>query len=224
MSIARQTLAPGDKLPTYRHPVERCVFVVAGSLEVRVAGDSFNAGPEHLIAIPAGVSNQIHNVGRTQSVHLDVYLPTPDPGTVLDEPCAPTSDPAPANTLRPVTEAGFTFPKEGDTGLAVHWLARRETGSRAAVNVIQSQPGSGSPPLHIHEFVQVYFQLAGELTARVAGVEYTLAAGDMVAIPPGVAHEQQNMTDRPERHFTVNSREPAAPMSEWDPPVEFQRK
>ena len=222
VAVAREALTPGEETPTHRHPVEQCVFVVDGSLQIELGRDTFAIGAEHLVLIPAGTPHRIRNVGDQVSHHLDVYLPTPDPGTPADEACVAGSDPAPAGAVRPVTEEGFTFPKPGDPGLGVHWLARRESGSRACINVIESQPGSGSPPMHIHEFVQIYYQLAGELTARVAGVEYVLRPGDLMAIPPGVPHEQENTSGAPERHFTVNSQEPVYDMSLWDAPVEFR--
>ena len=58
------------------------------------------------------------------------------------------------------------------------------------VTEMRREPGSESPPPHLHRrHLECFYVLAGELTFTAGGHELKTAAGSWVQIPPGVPHE-----------------------------------
>jgi quercetin dioxygenase-like cupin family protein len=61
-------------------------------------------------------------------------------------------------------------------------------------------PAGKAPPKHFHPAQHEHFEvLAGNLTARVEGVERVLGPGDTIEIPSGAVHQLWNAGDVPAR-------------------------
>lgn len=55
---------------------------------------------------------------------------------------------------------------------------------------------------HAHDYYEFYFFLEGNVSIRIDGTEYPLKTGNMILIPPGVAHQAIiHNTDIPYRRF-----------------------
>jgi uncharacterized cupin superfamily protein len=72
-------------------------------------------------------------------------------------------------------------------------------------------PGKVLCPYHVHLVNEEGFLvMGGEMSVRLDGMEYTLRAGDLVAIPPGPdgAHQFLNRSDRPAHLFAASTKIP----------------
>jgi quercetin dioxygenase-like cupin family protein len=96
------------------------------------------------------------------------------------------------------------------TGFAYQSMLDRSTGSESLrLNVLQVQPGAGSPDYHIHAFAQLYVILEGEMTIDVGRARMLAARHSLVCLPPGVVHRNFNASSRVERHISLLVPEPA---------------
>ena len=91
---------------------------------------------------------------------------------------------------------------EGGLRFAADWadIARRIGGRKLGAGHWVVPPGKASVPYHAHRVnEELAFVLGGELRVRLNGREHLLAAGDLVAFPPGSdsAHQFLNRGDRP---------------------------
>ncbi len=111
----------------------------------------------------------------------------------------------PADGGRPATEAvvggdGFVAERPG---LRVELLADIEA---IGIAEVRSEPGSPSPPTHLHRLhVESFYVLEGELTLTAAGRELRAGAGSWVQVPPGVSHTFAFTGDRPTRFLNLHS-------------------
>jgi len=111
--------------------------------------------------------------------------------------------PRPAHVIR-VDESRF----EG-MGFAYQSLADRSTGCRSLrLNLLQVQPGAGSPDFHIHAFAQLYVILDGEMTIDVGRARLRAPRHSIVCLPPGVVHRNFNASNAVERHISLLVPEP----------------
>ncbi|MGK6323774.1 cupin domain-containing protein [Sphingomonas sp. DT-51] len=72
---ARIDIAPGATAPWHRHPGEEVIYVIEGTLEYQLDGQSpatFKAG--EVLFIPAGVAHKAHNPGTTNGAELATYI------------------------------------------------------------------------------------------------------------------------------------------------------
>jgi mannose-6-phosphate isomerase-like protein (cupin superfamily) len=98
---------------------------------------------------------------------------------------------------------------EGE-GFAYQSLADRTMGAQSMrLNVLQVQPGSGSPDFHIHAFAQLYVILEGEMTLDIGRARLRAARNSVVCLPAGVVHRNFNASSHIERHVSLLVPEPA---------------
>ena len=72
---ARIDIAPGVTAPWHRHPGEEVIYVIEGTLEYQLEGQSaatFKAG--EVLFVPAGVAHKAHNPGTTNGAELATYI------------------------------------------------------------------------------------------------------------------------------------------------------
>ena len=81
-------------------------------------------------------------------------------------------------------------------------LRGEQTGSRLSVVENVVPPRSG-PPLHVHDFDEVFYLLDGELVIQVGDHVETARTGDLVFAPRGVPHALVNRTDDDARCLLV---------------------
>ncbi len=94
-------------------------------------------------------------------------------------------------------------------GFAHQSLADRTTGAGSMrINVLQVQPGAGSPDFHIHAFAQMYVILEGEMTIDIGKARVRAPQNSIVVLPPGVVHRNFNASSGLERHISLLVPEP----------------
>jgi quercetin dioxygenase-like cupin family protein len=116
-----------------------------------------------------GFADYLRAMRDGNSVSFDQHPPPPDGG-------------------RPRTEAvvgGEGFVSERP-GLRVALLTDTE---EIGISEAWSEPGSPSPPPHLHRrHVESFYVLEGEMTFTAGGRELRAEAGSWVQVPPGVPH------------------------------------
>jgi quercetin dioxygenase-like cupin family protein len=81
-------------------------------------------------------------------------------------------------------------------------LRGEETGGHVSVTEIVVPPGAG-PPLHMHDFDEVFYMLEGELIFQIDEALVTKGAGELAFAPRNVAHALANHSDAPARYVLV---------------------
>lgn len=87
---------PGGGSPEglHTHVVEQVFYVLAGTMTVEVAGQRSEVGPGGLVRFPRGVPHRNWNAGTTETIHLSITGPAPDPATPF---ALPAEEPHPAS-------------------------------------------------------------------------------------------------------------------------------
>ncbi|MGE0503455.1 MAG: cupin domain-containing protein [Rhizobiaceae bacterium] len=196
---AIRIIAP-DASPLQSCSVDRVLFVLSGAAAVTIGTETFEAPQHALVLLPAGTPHRIGGEARL----LDVLAP------------APSAEPFHPATARTVESAsGLVRPLLAENfskgGFAYQSLADRASGSaNLRVNIVEVQPGAGSPDFHIHAFDQFYFILAGRMHVEVGRKLMVAEAGSLVHLPAGIVHRNYNLDPEAETHVTLIAPEPAA--------------
>jgi mannose-6-phosphate isomerase-like protein (cupin superfamily) len=113
--------------------------------------------------------------------------------------------PPPPEGARPPTDAvvgsdGFVF---DGPGLRVALLADVE---EIGISEAWSDPGSPSPPPHLHRrHVESFYVLEGEMAFTAGGRELRAEAGSWVQVPPGVPHTFASPGNHPARFLNLHT-------------------
>jgi quercetin dioxygenase-like cupin family protein len=81
-------------------------------------------------------------------------------------------------------------------------LRGEEAGGHVSVTEIVVPPHAG-PPLHTHDFDEVFYMLEGELVFQVGDALVTKRAGELSFAPRNVPHALANQSDAPARYVLV---------------------
>jgi quercetin dioxygenase-like cupin family protein len=79
-------------------------------------------------------------------------------------------------------------------------LRSEQSGGEVAVVELT---GSGSPPLHRHDFDETFYLLEGELTFQLGDERFTRRAGELAFAPRGVPHTYANLSGAPARALLI---------------------
>lgn len=169
---------------------ERLALVLSGEARLETLGATKLARAGDALLIPAGVEGEI--VGDASTTWLDITAPVSEPALRQD---------AAVFSLDPSRFEG--------EGFAYQRLAERAAGATTmAMNLIQVQPGSGSPDFHIHHFAQIYLIQEGEMTIDIGRRRLRAGPSTVVFLPEGVVHRNFNAADGIERHVSLLAPEP----------------
>src|SRR3954468_7839889 len=80
-------------------------------------------------------------------------------------------------------------------------LRSEDTGGHVSVTEIVVPPRTTGPPLHTHDFDEVFYLLEGELIFRVEEALVTRSAGEVSFAPRNVPHALANHSDAPARYL-----------------------
>lgn len=170
-------------------PVERFALILSGEATLATPTMQSSAPTGSLIFIPAGKAGGVSGAADAQWVEIEAPSA---PG--LTEPRVIRVDPT-------RFEGG---------GFAYQSLADRSNGAQSMrLNVLQVQPGSGSPDFHIHAFAQLYVILEGEMTLDIGRARQVAKRNSIVCLPAGVVHRNFNGSNHLERHVSLLVPEPA---------------
>lgn len=81
---------PGDGSPAgmHTHVVDQLFYILSGTMNLEIAGQTYVAGPGTLVVFPAGVPHRNWNGGMEATVHLAFNSPLPAPGEPFARPVA----------------------------------------------------------------------------------------------------------------------------------------
>jgi mannose-6-phosphate isomerase-like protein (cupin superfamily) len=213
---------PGVEGPArHTHASDQIYAVLEGTTTVELGAEERAVGPLGSVFIPAGVPHHNRNDGDVDEVHIEVIAP----GGFLQPIATPTDSTDAKGLPYRTTEPAATNGNGG--GFATTYLVNRESGSlHASVYLAELAPGASGPPLHVHDFDQLYFVIEGTLEVQIGLAEHVVGANTLVVLPAGVPHKQRNASDTAvERHLTILVPEPELPHSPehpWDVAVALQ--
>lgn len=91
----------------------------------------------------------------------------------------------------------------------------RSGGTNAMVRYVVTPAGGGSPAgLHVHDFEQLFYIIAGEMHIEIDGDEFVAAPGTLVVFREGVPHRNWNGGTEETVHLAIN-----APLPDPDAPI-----
>ena len=179
----------GGEYSSEMRDTERFALVLSGAAQLHSARGRNQAGIGNVVFIPARTAGAI--AGGTDATWLEIEAPTAQP--LAAEPQLLAIDPS----------------KFEGEGFAYQSLIDRSKGaSSLRMNVVQVQPGSGSPDYHIHAFAQIYLIIAGEMTIDIGRKRLSAKANSLVFLPAGLVHRNFNASQQIERHVTLLVPEP----------------
>ena len=183
----------GEAAATRSEGVERYALIIEGEARLVAGGQSYRARRGELIFIPAGIPAAV----------------TGDEDTVWAEIEAPVTGKTQAAEAREARVIPIDQSKFEGQGFAYQSLIDRTGGAQTLrMNVLQVQPGAGSPDYHIHAFAQIYLIQEGEMTLDVGRQRLVAGANSLVVLPPGVVHRNFNSSGAIERHVSLLVPEP----------------
>jgi mannose-6-phosphate isomerase-like protein (cupin superfamily) len=68
MEVWHQVMAPGAETPVHRHACEEVIFVVSGSGQVTIEGETYEFQSDSTLVVPPDDVHQILNTGRNDLV------------------------------------------------------------------------------------------------------------------------------------------------------------
>ena len=99
LTVFRERIAPGDRIPLHEHTIEELLLVDEGTIEVALGDERRVVEADAVVFIPARMAHGFRNVGE-QEARIHAVFPArevairylernPAPGTEDDEPAAP---------------------------------------------------------------------------------------------------------------------------------------
>ena len=82
-------------------------------------------------------------------------------------------------------------------------LRSEETGGHVSVTEIVVPPHTAGPPLHTHDFDEVFYMREGELIFQVGDALVTKGAGELSFAPRNIPHTLANQSNEPARYLLV---------------------
>lgn len=174
----------GDGVPEHVHAYDELFLVREGRLRFAVGGEAVEAGAGDVVLGPAGLPHAFERIGpgRAEAVnlHLARCFAWAEPGSVT---------PAPGAAARVARRAEW----EQAPG---RWSGRvegRSLGTAATVLFFTADgPGEG-PPLHVHDYDEVFVIRRGRAAFTVGDMRLEAGAGDVVFGPAGVPHKFESL-------------------------------
>jgi mannose-6-phosphate isomerase-like protein (cupin superfamily) len=204
-------LAPGAQpLGLYTLPVEQSYVVLSGKLNVQIGTRRFVAEPDTLVLIPPGVPHETWNAGAEPETDLEVVAPAPSRSLVgMMRPAQPQNVADAAQLIHVPPPLGKLVGGTGHASLNERQLADRKLGSKYLFERLgEVLPGSGSEPLMIHPFDQIYFVRRGKMFFHYGFYTYEVPANALFVIPNGVVHEDTNKGDTILSYVQLNLPQP----------------
>jgi quercetin dioxygenase-like cupin family protein len=198
--------------PLHHHEFDETFHVLDGEITFQVREELFTAGPGALVFAPGGVPHTLANLGDAPARYVLLCTPAGFEGYFGRLAAEAAGEEPPAWTLAPtppVTTVGGQIGDRGDIAAAtpiapagdrfnvvVHG---EQNDGRIGVMLNRMPAGMTGPPLHHHEFEEMFYLLEGELTFQIEDELVAKGPGEIVFVPGGVAHAFSNRGDAPAR-------------------------
>ena len=200
-AVAVSVAAGWSGPPLHHHAFDEVFYVLEGELTFQVGDELIAAGPNTLLFAPGDSVHTLANHSATRSRYLLLCTPAgferrfdpgAAPGTIPETiVVGDTIDAGPARRLPPVPRG-------------INVLVRGEHGAgRVAVMDNAVAPVFAGPPLHHHDFDELFYVVEGELTFQLGDSVVTRRAGELAFAPRGVHHTWANHSGEPGRTLIV---------------------
>ena len=202
--------------PLHHHPFDETFYVLDGRLTFQLGDELVEAGPGTLVFAPGGTPHAIANLGDRAARYLVLCTPAGFE-RYFDRIAADVAGtPPPPEAEGPIPETVVVGPGFGDRVDAatprlltpvpegINVLVRSED-SEARVGAMDNVVGAGvdGPPLHHHDFDELFYVLDGELTFQLGRDVVTRRAGELAFAARGVHHTFANHSGAPARTLIV---------------------
>lgn len=101
LTVFKEKIAPGNKIPLHQHTIEEVLFVDEGEIKVTVGEEQKMVTPGAIVFIPPKTQHGFQNVGKTvakihavfpsREISIRYLERNPAPGTEGDDPQPPIS-------------------------------------------------------------------------------------------------------------------------------------
>jgi quercetin dioxygenase-like cupin family protein len=215
-SVTRVQLGPGGGIASHAHASEQSVYVLGGTLTLRVDGRSLELGEGDGALVPPGIGHAFvagHSGAR--------WVEAGSPPTRLAPPsdCWPVAepvDPTPgeyAARFRAAGAAPATRPADALVvfgGSSIRMLVDARLGAVLhTLFTVRFEPGAALGA-HDHPFEEAYLVLEGRIDAICEGERITLGEGDALWTSVGCIHGFENPYDLPVRWLETQAPQPPA--------------
>jgi quercetin dioxygenase-like cupin family protein len=217
IALVRHTVPAGwEGPPLHHHAFDETFYVLDGELTFQLGEGLATAGPGALAFAPGAAVHTLANRGPEAARYLLLCTPAGFE-RYFDRLAAEMAgtDPPP-EAAGPVPETAVVGPPLGgrqDLGPAtplapgsgrINVLLRgEESGGRISLMDNRVPPGRPGPPLHRHDFDELFVVLDGELTFRLGEERIARRAGEVAFAPRGVDHTFANLADAEARTLIV---------------------
>jgi len=86
VSCIKTPRGEGSPAGMHTHVVDQLFYILSGTMNLEIAGESYVAGPGTLVVFPAGVPHRNWNGGDEPTIHLAFNSPLPDPNEPFARP------------------------------------------------------------------------------------------------------------------------------------------
>ena len=201
--------------PLHHHAFDETFYVVEGRLTFQLGDEVGEAGPGTIVFAPGGLPHAVANLGDCAARYLLLCTPAGFERYFDRIAAAAAGVPAPPEADGPIPETVVVGPGLGEPS-ARSSRSRRELAlaSAGAINVaVRAEDSEGrigamanavaadfaGPPLHHHDFDELFWVLDGELTFQLGDEVVTRRAGELAFAPRGVHHTFANHSGAPAR-------------------------
>ena len=82
-------------------------------------------------------------------------------------------------------------------------ISSQDTAGKYSLMDLMVPSGDNGPPLHRHDYEEMFYLIEGQITLTVRGETVTLKAGDAVNIPANAPHYFRNTSGAPARFLLM---------------------
>ena len=164
---------------------EDVMYVVAGSGEAIVGGQTYALTPSMGLLAPPGVSYRIHNPGLDTLEIVSVLSPQPE----YPESVSPSPQARPIGKLTVHESEEEPLPAGDDRYFKL--MIDPRYGCKYVTQFIGFIEKSRAP-FHAHTYEEVIYILGGEGLVHIEDGDYSIRAGSSIYLPPGTRHCLEN--------------------------------
>jgi quercetin dioxygenase-like cupin family protein len=204
LSAISVTVAAGwDGPPLHHHDFDEAFYVLEGELTFQLGDELVTAGPNTIVFAPGGAVHTLANLSDARSRYLLLCTPAGFEGRFETAPAGPVPETIFVGGTIAERDHRTTRPLP-PVARGMNVLVGGEHGTgRIAVMDNGVGPTFAGPPLHHHDFDELFYVVDGELTFQVGDAVVKRRAGELAFAPRGVHHTWANHSDAPARTLIV---------------------
>ena len=181
---------PGESPEMKNEESEDTLYVVRGTGEAVVAGETFPLVPATGLLAPAGVPYLLRNPGPEPLEIVSVI--SPQPGRPASVPPSPMALPIGLRGMSAHEREQEPLPAGDDRTFKL--MIDPRYGSKYVTQFLGFIEKSAAPP-HTHTYEEVIYILGGSGVVHIEEGDYPIEAGSSIYLPPGTSHCLENKTN-----------------------------